>query len=54
MAKSLAGQHLYLKHLHNAEMPFPCPQTFLSLECQSRDDDVSELKYKFRDWKELM
>ncbi len=33
---------IYLKHLHNAETRFYCPQTFLSLDFQCRDD-VSEL-----------
>jgi len=32
-----------LKHLHNVETRFYCPQTFLSLDSQCRDD-VSELK----------
>ena len=32
-----------LKHLHNVEMRFHCPQAFLSLDFQCRDD-VSELK----------
>ncbi len=38
--------HLFvcvLKHLHNVEPRFYCPQTFLSLDFQCRDD-VSELK----------
>jgi len=33
----------YPKHLHNVEMRFYCPQTFLSLDFQCRDD-VSESK----------
>ncbi len=33
----------WLKHLHNVETRFYCPQTFLRLGCQCRDD-VSELK----------
>ena len=33
----------HLKHLHNVETRFYCPQTFLSLDFQCRDD-VSELK----------
>ncbi len=32
-----------LKHLHNVETRFYCPQMFLSLDFQCRDD-VSELK----------
>ncbi len=32
-----------LKHLHNVETRFYCPQAFLSLDFQCRDD-VSELK----------
>lgn len=39
-----AGDILALKHLHhNAEMRFCCPQMFLSLDLQCRDDG-SELK----------
>ncbi len=34
---------LNLKHLHNVEMRFYCPQAFLSLDFQCRHD-VSELK----------
>ncbi len=35
-----------LQHLHNVEMRFYCPQTFLSSDCQCRDEvsDVSGLK----------
>ena len=40
-----------LKHLHNAETHFSCPQTSLSLDLQCRDD-ISELKYTFRGSKE--
>ena len=32
-----------LKHLHNVETGFCCPQAFLSVDFQCRDD-VSELK----------
>ncbi len=35
-------QVLHLKHLHNVEMPFYCPQVFLSLDLQCKVD-VSEL-----------
>ena len=35
--------HHYLKHHHNVETRFYCPQAFLSLDFQCRDD-VSELK----------
>ncbi len=42
-----------IKHLHNVETRFYCPQTFLHLDFQCRDD-VSELKYMFRDWEELL
>ena len=35
--------HACLKHLHNVEMRSYCPQTFLSLDLQCRDD-VSEVK----------
>ncbi len=37
-----------LKQLHNADMRFYCPQTFLSLGFQCRDD-VPEFKMTFRD-----
>ncbi len=40
--------HVALKHLHNVETRFYCPQTFLYLDFQCRDD-VSELKQTFRD-----
>ena len=40
------------KHLHNVETRLDCPQTFLSLDFQCRDD-VSELKQTFQDEKEL-
>ena len=33
----------FLKHLHNVETRFDCPQTFVYLDFQCRDD-VSELK----------
>ena len=33
-----------LNHVHNVEKRFYCPQTFLSLNLQCRDD-VSELKF---------
>ncbi len=36
-------QYSILKHLPNVETRFYCPQTFLSLDFQCRDD-VSELK----------
>ena len=42
----------YPKHLHNVEMRFYRPQTFLSSDFQCRDD-VSELKQRFQDCKEL-
>jgi len=37
--------HMILKHLHNVETHFHCPQTFLSLDFQCRDD-VSELEFE--------
>jgi len=41
-----------LKHLHNVETCFYCPQTFLSLDFQCRDA-ISELKQMFRGCQEL-
>jgi len=41
-----------LKHLHNVETPFDCPQTSLSVDFQCRDG-VSELKWTFWDETEL-
>jgi len=41
-----------LKHLHNVETHLYCPQTFLYLDFQCRDD-VSEWKQTFRDREEL-
>ncbi len=40
-----------LNHLHKVETRFYCPQMFLYLSFQC-GDDVSELKYTFRDCKE--
>ena len=42
---------MHLKHLYNVETRFHCPQTFLSLDLQCRDD-VSERKQTFWDWEE--
>ena len=40
-----------LRHFHNVETRFYCPQPFLSVNFQCRDD-VSELRQTFWDWKE--
>ena len=41
-----------LQHLRNVETRLYCPQAFLSLDFQCRDD-VSEVKQTFRDYKSL-